>query len=195
VPVDSGKRKPLVGVLTGSESDLPVMRAVMEVLKDFGVPAELKVSSAHRHPERTLDYAQNARGRGLKVLIAGAGMAAHLAGALAASTVLPVIGVPLSGSPLSGLDALLSTVQMPSGVPVAVVAVDGAKNAAYLALEILALGDEKLALKLASFREGLKKKFVSIDLEATGKIKTLSGKRVRLSGKKAGGRLLSAARL
>jgi phosphoribosylaminoimidazole carboxylase PurE protein len=133
------------------------MEGAAEVLKKFGVPFELVVSSAHRHPERTLDYARTASQRGLKVIIAGAGMAAHLAGVLASSTILPVIGVPLASSPLQGLDALLATVQMPSGVPVATVALGGARNAAHLALQILALGDEGLSRKLLEFKEGLKK--------------------------------------
>jgi phosphoribosylaminoimidazole carboxylase PurE protein len=152
---------PLVGIVLGSESDLPVMSEAEKVLKDFGVPHERIVSSAHRHPERTHEYARNASRRGLRVLIAGAGMAAHLAGALASSTTLPVIGVPLashSAHSLNGLDALLSTVQMPSGVPVATVAVGGAKNAAFLAAQILALQDEGLSRRLKEHREALQRK-------------------------------------
>jgi phosphoribosylaminoimidazole carboxylase PurE protein len=151
--------KPKVGVVLGSESDLPVMDGVRKILEKFAVPYEMIISSAHRHPERTIDYAKNARSRGLEVIIAGAGMAAHLAGVLASSTILPVIGVPLSGvsSALQGLDALLATVQMPSGVPVATVALGGAKNAAYLALQILALSDDKLADRLLEFKESLKR--------------------------------------
>jgi 5-(carboxyamino)imidazole ribonucleotide mutase len=138
----------------GSESDLRVMRAAAEVFGELGVGCELRVSSAHRTPERTLEYARSAEGRGIRVIIAGAGMAAHLAGSIAAWTILPVIGVPLSGtSALGGVDALLSTVQMPSGVPVAAVAVDGARNAAWLAAEILALGDPGLASRVRAARE------------------------------------------
>ncbi|MDR2350140.1 MAG: 5-(carboxyamino)imidazole ribonucleotide mutase [Deltaproteobacteria bacterium] len=147
----------------GSESDRPVMKAAEEVLSEFGVPFETTVSSAHRHPERTLNYAKTAESRGLKVIIAGAGMAAHLAGVMASSSSLPVIGVPLAGSPLGGLDALLSTVQMPSGVPVATVAVGGAKNAAWLAMRILALEDAFLREKLREFREMTKKRAVAAD--------------------------------
>ncbi|MDR2338554.1 MAG: 5-(carboxyamino)imidazole ribonucleotide mutase [Deltaproteobacteria bacterium] len=151
--------KPLVGVVLGSASDLPLMGGAAEVLDSFRIPHETIISSAHRHPERTIAYAKAASGRGLKVLIAGAGMAAHLAGVLASSTILPVIGVPLaSGSShaANGLDALLSTVQMPTGVPVATVAIGGAKNAAYLALAMLALGDPGLSEKLEAFREVLR---------------------------------------
>jgi phosphoribosylaminoimidazole carboxylase PurE protein len=146
---------PKIGIVLGSESDLKVMILATEVLRDFGVPFEMIISSAHRHPEKTINYAKSAKDRGLKVLIAGAGMAAHLAGVLASSTILPVIGVPLQSSVLEGLDALFSTVQMPSGVPVATVAVNGAKNAAYLAIQILSLEDNELAAKLIDFKEKL----------------------------------------
>jgi 5-(carboxyamino)imidazole ribonucleotide mutase len=148
---------PLVGIVMGSPSDKPVMLEAAKVLEDFGVGYEITISSAHRYPDNTALYGREAKGRGIKVIIAGAGMAAHLAGALAAYSILPVIGVPLAGSSFLGLDALLSTVQMPSGVPVATVAVGGAKNAAYLAIEILALSDKQLEEKLLSFRMGLKK--------------------------------------
>lgn len=143
-----------MGILVGSESDLPVMREAADVLEGFGVPHEMRISSAHRMPDETLAYARNARERGLRVLIAGAGMAAHLPGVLAAATTLPVIGVPLSNSPLRGVDALHAMVQMPPGVPVATVALDGARNAAYLSLEILAVHDEVLAGRLREWREG-----------------------------------------
>ncbi|MDR3154647.1 MAG: 5-(carboxyamino)imidazole ribonucleotide mutase [Deltaproteobacteria bacterium] len=146
---------PLVGIVMGSKSDFKVMEGAGQVLSELGIPFETRVSSAHRAPARTLDYARGAEARGLKVIIAGAGMAAHLAGVIASSTVLPVIGVPLSGSALRGVDALLSTVQMPSGVPVATVAVDGAKNAAWLAASILALSDAPLADALRSRREDM----------------------------------------
>jgi phosphoribosylaminoimidazole carboxylase PurE protein len=144
---------PLVGIVMGSDSDLPTMSGAGEVLERFGVSYELDILSAHRTPERAREYALSARERGLKVLIAGAGGAAHLAGFLAAHTTLPVIGVPLSNSALNGLDALLSTVQMPTGVPVATTAIDGAKNAGLLAVAILALSDESLAERLEDFRK------------------------------------------
>ena len=140
-----------VGIIMGSTSDLPVVRKAAEVLKDFGVPYEAHVYSAHRTPAEARDFAVNARKNGFGVLIAAAGMAAHLAGALAAGTTLPVIGIPIASS-MNGLDALLSTVQMPSGIPVATVAVDGAKNAAFLALEILDVEDAALAEKLSEAR-------------------------------------------
>ncbi|MFA6106690.1 MAG: 5-(carboxyamino)imidazole ribonucleotide mutase [Patescibacteria group bacterium] len=144
--------KPLVGILMGSDSDLPVMEATGKILKEFGVEYEITVCSAHRTPDRAREYAVNARERGLKVIIAGAGGAAHLAGVLAASTILPVIGVPIH-SKLDGLDSLLSTLQMPSGIPVATVAIDGAKNAGILAVEILATSDDGLAEKLADYKK------------------------------------------
>lgn len=145
---------PLVGILMGSESDRAVMEETGKMLERFGVSYELIVSSAHRHPRRTREYVQTAAERGLKVLIAGAGMAAHLPGVLAAETTLPVIGVPLPGSALNGVDALYSIVQMPSGVPVAAMAIGthGAKNAAVFAVEILALSDPELRHKLEEYR-------------------------------------------
>jgi 5-(carboxyamino)imidazole ribonucleotide mutase len=150
-------KKPLVGILMGSESDLPVMERAMEVLKEMGVPFEMEISSAHRLPEKTTKYAKRARGRGIEVLIAGAGMAAHLAGALASHTTLPVIGVPIKSGALNGADALYSTVQMPPGVPVATVGIDGAKNAAYLACEILSIKYPGIAKKLEGFRRKTKR--------------------------------------
>jgi 5-(carboxyamino)imidazole ribonucleotide mutase len=149
--------KPLVGVLMGSDSDLPVMGKAAEVLKEMGIPFEMDISSAHRLPEKTANYARRARGRGIEVLIAGAGMAAHLAGVLASQTTLPVIGVPLKSGALDGVDALYSTVQMPPGVPVATVGVDGAKNAAYLACEILSIKYPAIAKKLDAFRAETRK--------------------------------------
>jgi 5-(carboxyamino)imidazole ribonucleotide mutase len=149
--------KPLVGILMGSDSDLPVMEKAAEVLKEMGVPFEIDISSAHRLPEKTADYAKTARKRGLEVLIAGAGMAAHLAGVLAAHTTLPVIGVPIKSGALNGADALYSTVQMPPGIPVATVGIDGAKNAAYLACEILSIKYPEIAKKLEDFREKMRK--------------------------------------
>ncbi len=149
--------KPLVGILMGSDSDLPVMEKAAEVFKEMGIPFEMDISSAHRLPEKTANYAKTARERGLEVLIAGAGMAAHLAGVVAAHTTLPVIGVPLKSGALEGVDALYSTVQMPPGVPVATVGIDGAKNAAYLACEILSIKYPEVVKKLEDFREKTRK--------------------------------------
>lgn len=145
---------PLVGIVMGSDSDLETMQGAAAVLDEFDVAYEMRILSAHRTPAAAQAFAESASERGMKVLIAGAGMAAHLAGVLAAHTTLPLIGVPLAGGPLNGLDALYATVQMPSGVPVATVAVDGAKNAAFLAVQILALNDERLAAALRRHREG-----------------------------------------
>jgi len=150
-------KRPLVGILIGSESDLPVMEKAAEVLKEMGVPYEMEIRSAHRLPEKTAKYAKNARKRGIEVLIAGAGMAAHLAGALASHTSLPVIGVPIKSGALNGADALYSTVQMPPGIPVATVGIDGAKNAAYLACEILSIKYPEIAKKLEEFRSLMRK--------------------------------------
>ena len=141
---------PSVGILVGSKSDLPVLEKCTTRLDDLGIEYELEVRSAHRTPEDVAEYASTARDRGLKVIICAAGMAAHLAGAVAARTNLPVIGIPVAAGPLNGFDALLSTVQMPSGVPVATVAVNGAANAAVLAAQILALSDPRLADRLES---------------------------------------------
>ena len=145
-------KKPLVGILMGSDSDLKVMRKATEVLKEMGVGFEVDICSAHRLPEKTAQYAAGARERGIEVLIAGAGMAAHLAGVVASQTTLPVIGVPLASGALNGVDALYATVQMPPGIPVATVAVDGAKNAAYLACSILSIKYPELADRLELFR-------------------------------------------
>lgn len=142
-----------VGIVMGSVSDLPVVEKGIKVLQEFGVPVEVRVLSAHRCPEEAKEFAATARASGFSVLIAAAGMAAHLAGALAANTTLPVIGIPCKSTNLDGMDALLSTVMMPSGIPVATVAIDGAKNAALLAIEILAVTDETLAEKLAAARK------------------------------------------
>jgi len=145
--------KPFVAIVMGSDSDLPVMEASFEVLRSFDVPFEARITSAHRTPEVTKDYVSDAESRGCAVFIAAAGMAAHLAGAVSATTVRPVIGVPMNAS-LDGLDALLSTVQMPAGIPVASVAIGkaGAKNAAYLAAQILAVADPALGEKLRAER-------------------------------------------
>ncbi len=136
----------------GSTSDLPVVEKAINVLKEYGVPCEVRVLSAHRCPNEAREFAASARESGFSVLIAAAGMAAHLAGALAANTTLPVIGIPCKSANLDGMDALLATVQMPSGIPVATVAVDGAKNAALLAIEMMAITDKDLADKLAAQR-------------------------------------------
>jgi phosphoribosylamine---glycine ligase len=146
-----------VGIVMGSDSDLETMADAAKILKEFNVPFEMTIASAHRSPGRAAEYALTARERGLKVIIAGAGHAAHLAGAMAAHTWIPVIGVPIDSSCLQGLDALLSTVQMPPGVPVATVSIgkSGAKNAGILAAQILALSDSKLAKKLETFKKEL----------------------------------------
>lgn len=141
-----------IGVVMGSTSDLPVVEKAIHILEEYQVPFEVRVLSAHRCPSEAREFAASARESGFSVLIAAAGMAAHLAGALAANTTLPVIGIPCSGANFDGMDALLSTVQMPGGIPVATVAVNGAKNAALLAIEILAVTDEILAAKLAESR-------------------------------------------
>ncbi len=148
---------PLVAILMGSDSDLPVMNEAAEVLKEFNVAYEMRVLSAHRSPRFVADFASTAHGKGFKVLIAGAGGAAHLAGVIAAHTTLPVIGVPVNSTPLNGMDALLATVQMPAGIPVATVAVGkpGARNAGILALQMLGLSDTKISKKLLEFKKSL----------------------------------------
>ena len=142
-----------VGIVMGSASDLPVVEKAIGVLQQYGVPFEVRVLSAHRCPDQAREFAVSARESGFSCIIALAGMAAHLAGAMAANTTLPVIGVPCSGAKLDGMDALLSTVQMPSGIPVATVAIDGAKNAAILAIQIMAVADAGLAEKLRAARD------------------------------------------
>jgi 5-(carboxyamino)imidazole ribonucleotide mutase len=146
---------PAVGIIMGSSSDAPVMAEAAEVLADFGVPHEVRVVSAHRSPERMVDYARTARSRGLKVVIAGAGGAAHLPGMVASLTTLPVIGVPVPTTHLGGEDSLLSIVQMPGGVPVATMAIGGARNAGLMAARILATSDDALAERLEEYRLGL----------------------------------------
>ena len=141
-----------VAIVMGSDSDWPVVKGACSVLKDFGIAYEARVLSAHRTPAAAADFAKNARSNGFGVILCAAGMAAHLAGAFAANTTLPVIGIPMKGGAMDGMDALLATVQMPSGFPVATVALNGAKNAAYLAVAILAVSDEELAQKLEQFR-------------------------------------------
>ena len=139
-------------IIMGSDSDLKVMQAAMDTLKDLEIPYVVRILSAHRTPEQAASFARSAKDDGYGVIIAAAGKAAHLAGAMAAGTILPVIGVPMKSSTLDGLDALLSTVQMPTGMPVATVAIDGAANAALLAAQILALGDDALAARYAEYR-------------------------------------------
>ena len=145
-----------VGIIMGSTSDLPVVEKAINTLKDLGIPYETHVFSAHRTPDEARDFTKSARENGFGVIIAAAGMAAHLAGAVAANTTLPVIGIPIKSAAFGGLDALLSTVQMPSGIPVATVAVDGAANAAYLAAEILAVTDDGVRAALEAKREASK---------------------------------------
>lgn len=149
--------KPQVSIVMGSDSDLEIMREAGKALEDFGIAYEMDVTSAHRSPDRTAEYARHAAARGVRVIIAGAGGAAHLAGVIAAHTSLPVIGVPIPSTSLNGLDSLLATVQMPAGIPVATVAIGkpGATNAGILAAQILALGNEDLARKMAAHKQKL----------------------------------------
>ncbi|MBV1874282.1 MAG: 5-(carboxyamino)imidazole ribonucleotide mutase [Gammaproteobacteria bacterium] len=164
--------KPFVAILMGSESDLPVVEHCFSVLNNLGIPFEARISSAHRTPEITHDYVKDADSRGCAVFIAAAGMAAHLAGAVAANTLKPVIGIPAGGGPLNGEDALLSTVQMPGGIPVATVAIGkaGAKNAAYLAAQMMSLADDKLATRLIADRKAMAAKVVEMDLALQDKL-------------------------
>ncbi|MDD2318620.1 MAG: 5-(carboxyamino)imidazole ribonucleotide mutase [Geobacteraceae bacterium] len=144
-------------IVMGSDSDVPVMEEAAKILRQFGVPFEMRISSAHRCPDRTAQLSAEAEGRGIKVIIAGAGVAAHLAGVMAAGTILPVIGVPIAGGAINGVDALYSTVQMPGGIPVATVAIGkaGAKNAGILAVQMLALSDAALAQQLQEYKESM----------------------------------------
>lgn len=153
--------QPLVSILMGSASDAPQMEPARTVLRDFGVDCEFKVLSAHRTPDETARYVEEAPNRGIEVFIAGAGGAAHLAGVIAAKTLLPVIGVPIQSKSLNGLDSLLSIVQMPAGIPVATVAIDGAMNAGLLALRILALKYPSLTQKLQEYRENMRQKVLN----------------------------------
>lgn len=147
---------PLVAIIMGSDSDLPTMSEAAKILDEFKIPYELTIVSAHRTPQRMFDYAESAMKKGLRIIIAGAGGAAHLPGMIAAITPLPVIGVPVSGKKLDGMDSLLSIVQMPPGIPVATVAINGAKNAGLLAASILGASDKKLLEKVTLFKESLK---------------------------------------
>ena len=158
-----------VAVIMGSDSDLPVVERAMTTLDEYGVPYEVHVFSAHRTPEEARVFASSARQNGFGVMIAAAGMAAHLAGAIAANTTLPVIGIPIKASALEGMDALLSTVQMPAGIPVATVAIDGAENAALLAIQILAVEDKSLADALQKARDDKKQKILLKDAEINAK--------------------------
>lgn len=150
-----------VGIIMGSDSDLPVMQAAADVLQTLGVAAEMAIVSAHRTPDKLYDYARGAESRGLRVIIAGAGGAAHLPGMAASLSVLPVIGVPVSATKLAGEDALLSIVQMPAGVPVATVAIDNATNAGILAAQMLATGDDALRERLHQYKDGLRDKVLA----------------------------------
>ncbi|WIO74274.1 5-(carboxyamino)imidazole ribonucleotide mutase [Porticoccaceae bacterium LTM1] len=166
--------KPFVAILMGSDSDLPVMEASVEILKKFDIPFEMKVSSAHRTPVQTHNYVKDADARGCAAFICAAGMAAHLAGAVSANTLKPVIGVPINGS-LDGLDALLSTVQMPGGIPVATVAIGkaGAKNAAYLAAQIIGVADAEMHKKLVEEREANAQAVVAKDAALQEKLASM----------------------
>lgn len=153
--MNNSHKNPVVGIIMGSESDMSAMEACMKQLDEFGIPYEVKVASAHRKPAEVHVWASTAAERGIKVIIAAAGKAAHLGGVVAAYTPLPVIAVPMKTSDLGGLDSLLSMVQMPSGVPVACVAINGAKNAAILAVQMIGTGDEAARAKIAAFKESM----------------------------------------
>ncbi len=155
---------PVVSIIMGSTSDLPVMKKAADLLNEFQVPFEMHALSAHRTPKEVEEFATQAAGRGIKVIIAGAGMAAHLAGVVAAMTPVPVIGVPLTGS-LEGLDAMLAMIQMPPGIPVATVALNGAMNAGILAVQILSVGDAALAEKFVTYKKNLAQKIVKANAE------------------------------
>ena len=164
-----------VGILMGSDSDLPVVERAFDTLRELGIPFEAHIYSAHRTPAEAAEFTRTARERGFGVLIAAAGMAAHLAGAVAANTTLPVIGIPCKSSTLDGLDALLSTVQMPTGIPVATVAIGGAANAALLACEMLAITDEALAARLAARREADRQKVLEKDAALAARLAEAQG--------------------
>ena len=177
-----GEQRMKVAIIMGSNSDWPILEPAEKTLKEFGVEVEVVVASAHRTPDQVHEFAAGARDRGVEAIIAAAGLAAHLGGVIAAYTTLPVIGIPISGGPLKGMDALLSFVQMPSGIPVAVMAIDGAKNAAIFAVEILAVKYPELVDKLAAYRAQMKAevKAKGDKLEA---VRTASAK-LAASGKK-----------
>jgi 5-(carboxyamino)imidazole ribonucleotide mutase len=162
----------MVGIIMGSSSDLPVMQDAIQVCKDFGIPYEVDIVSAHRTPVKMLDYAQNAQKRGIQVIIAGAGGAAHLPGMIASATILPVIGVPVkSSNSIDGWDSILSILQMPNGVPVATVALNASKNAGLLAMQILALGNRDLSGKLAAYKIELEEKVAEMSQQTKSAIK------------------------
>jgi phosphoribosylaminoimidazole carboxylase PurE protein len=167
-------QKPVVGIVMGSDSDFPIMEEAVKALKSFDIPHEVRVISAHRAPAQVMEYARTAEKRGLKMIIAGAGGAAHLAGIIAAETTLPVIGVPIESSPLHGIDALLSTAQMPGGVPVATMAVgkDGAKNAAIFSAQILSIYDGDINVKLKKFKASLEQEVTAKDRAVAKKLKS-----------------------
>lgn len=156
---------PLIVIIMGSDSDLPVMNKAVEVLKEFGIQYEIRILSAHRVPSKLKEFIEDSEKKGIKVFIAGAGLAAHLPGVIASSTSLPVIGVPLKSGALNGFDSLLSIVQMPPGVPVATVAIDGSKNAALLALQILAISNRELAAKLSDYKKNMEEAVLKKDSE------------------------------
>ena len=162
-----------VAIIMGSDSDLPVLKNAIKILKSFDIPVEVRIMSAHRTPAEACDFASNAKADGFGVIIAAAGKAAHLAGVLAAHTTLPVIGIPVKASTLDGLDALLSTVQMPKGVPVATVAIDGADNAAYLAIQILAVYDNRLADALSKMKSDMTAEVIAKDAKLKAEIENL----------------------
>jgi phosphoribosylaminoimidazole carboxylase PurE protein len=166
-------QKPVVGIVMGSDSDFPIMEEAVKALKSFDIPHEVRVISAHRAPAQVMEYARTAEKRGLKMIIAGAGGAAHLAGIIAAETTLPVIGVPIESSPLHGIDALLSTAQMPGGVPVATMAVgkDGAKNAAIFSAQILSIYDGDINVKLKKFKASLEQEVTAKDRAIAERLK------------------------
>ncbi|KRT69087.1 MAG: phosphoribosylcarboxyaminoimidazole, 5-(carboxyamino)imidazole ribonucleotide mutase [candidate division NC10 bacterium CSP1-5] len=166
-------KKPVVGIVMGSDSDFPIMEETVKALKSFDIPHEVRVISAHRAPAQVMEYARTAQKRGLKVIIAGAGGAAHLAGIIAAETTLPVIGVPIESSPLHGIDALLSTAQMPGGVPVATMAVGkaGAKNAAIFSAQILSIYDGRIHEKLKIFKASLEEEVTAKDRAIAERLK------------------------
>lgn len=159
------KRNPLVGIIMGSDSDLPVMSEAAKILDEFDIPYEIKIVSAHRTPDFMSKYAKSAKSRGLKVIIAGAGGSAHLPGMTASHTIIPVIGVPIKSKSLDGLDSLLSIVQMPAGVPVATVAINGAKNAGILAAKILGICDSNLSHKIANYKTKMKEESLKKNLK------------------------------
>lgn len=160
-----------VAIIMGSDSDLPLIEKAIDILKDFSIPFEVHIYSAHRTPEKAIEFSKNAEKNGFGVIIAAAGMAAHLAGVIAANTILPVIGIPCKSQNLEGIDALLSTVQMPSGIPVATVAINGGVNAALLSIEILAVNDKELSKKLKEKRNSDKEAVLKKDIAINEKFK------------------------